>query len=61
MKSNYNKFDLEEALLTMYYVSSDLPLVLDQKEREAALELHTLRCDKIFEIFDDMVQKGKIL
>ena len=58
---SYSRFDLEEAMLSMYYIIKDLPLTLDDEERKAAIELHAIRCDKLFEIFEDMVQTEKII
>ena len=56
----YNKFDLEAAMLQLYQVCRDIPLVLSTEERDAALKLHELRCDEAFEILDDLVMRGRI-
>jgi len=59
--SDATRFDLEEALGDMYQITTDLPLALDEEERRACLQAHCLRVDKLFNLFEDMIMRGKIL
>ena len=63
-KSDYqtcNRFDLEEALMGMYRIADDLNLALDDEERRAVVKMHLMRTDILFDVFENMILKGKIL
>jgi hypothetical protein len=58
---HYSRFDLENALMGMYMITTDLDLSLDNEEVKAAMRLHLVRCDNIMDIFETMIMDGVIL
>jgi hypothetical protein len=60
-KSDLNRFDLEDALMDGYLITSDLDLALDDEERKAACKMHLRRMDKILDIFESLIMKEKII
>jgi hypothetical protein len=56
-----SRFTLEEAMMQMYRIADDLSLALDEEERKAVIRMHLMRTDDMFEVFEDMVLRGKIL
>jgi len=60
-KKKYSRFDLENALMGMYMITTDLDLALDHEEVKAAMRLHLVRCDNIMDIFETMIHDGVIL
>lgn len=60
-KESFNRFELEEGLLSMYRITDDILLALDEEERKAVVKMHLVRCDKLFDMFESMVMEGKIV
>ena len=60
-QKKYNRFELEEAMMDMYNITNDLSLALDEAERKAVVHMHLMRVDHMFDVFEDLTTRGKIV
>lgn len=72
LKTEYTRFELEEAIVACFNAADDLSLVVEEVLEGSAgpdeianmlqgiAEVHKLRCDKAFRIFSQLIEAGKI-
>ena len=59
-KQTYDRFELEEALMSMYKITEDLELPLEKGDRSIVVKMHLLRTDHLLDVFEYLVKNGKI-
>jgi hypothetical protein len=74
LKSSLDRFDLEQAIMSAWTTSEDIKLIWEQyydgmdklsEDQVANLllglqEIHNLRCQKLWDIYEKMVREKKI-